>query len=127
MRLRGTTKLPEGCQEIPTKEIFKRKLKEFCIVARYKGCQVVQGVSQVEGDDLFDTNTHVARMSIPHTAISLTAEHDLLELNCMDVYTAYLNVPVVQEVFVMLPTEFSPPPNDAYFVLRLRRILYGLK
>lgn len=68
---------------------------------------MAQGFSQVKGEDYFETSAPVARVSTLRTVFSLTAEYDF-EFESMDVDTAYLNAPVKEELFVKLPTEFSP-------------------
>ena len=64
-------------------------------------------------------------MSTLRTVFSIAAERDF-ELVGMDVDAAYLNAPVEEELYVSLPTEFSPQSGKP-FVRRLRRSLYGLK
>jgi hypothetical protein len=60
---------------------------------------VAKGYTQKEGDDLFDTYSPVARLTIICVLLSLAASHDLL-IHQMDVKTTFLNGELEEQIYM---------------------------
>jgi Reverse transcriptase (RNA-dependent DNA polymerase) len=123
----SVVELPPGRQPIGTKWIFKTKLNSAGEVSRYKARLVVQGFTQVEGVDYFDTYAPVVNITTIRTLLACGAAHDW-EMEQMDIDTAFLNAMVDEEIYVkMAPGYEQYGVNGESLVYRLHRSLYGLK
>ena len=119
--------LPAGRNAIGTKWIFKTKVNSAGQVVRYKARLVVQGFTQQEGVDYFDTYAPVATITSVRTVLAAAAFHDW-ELEQLDVDTAFLNAPVEEDIYAAIPLGYQEPtPSGEQLVYKLRRSLYGLK
>jgi hypothetical protein len=72
------------------KWVFKKKLRQGDTIDKYKAKLVVNGYTQKEGEDFFDTYLSVGRLTTIHVLLSLAASHGLL-VHQMDVKTTFLN------------------------------------
>jgi hypothetical protein len=77
---------PYECKPIVSKWVFKARL-------------VIKSYSQKEGDDLFDTYSHVARLTTICVLLSLATSHGLL-VHQMDVKTIFLNGELDEEIYM---------------------------
>jgi hypothetical protein len=119
--------LPEGRRAIGTKWVFKTKTNSAGEVVRYKARLVVQGFTQVEGIDYFETYAPVANITTVRTLLAAATAMDW-ELQQMDVDTAFLNAPVEEEIYTAMPPGYQEySPSGEQLVYKLRRSLYGLK
>lgn len=119
--------LPPGRKAIGTKWVFKAKTNSSGVVVRYKARLVVQGFSQIEGVDYFDTYAPVANITTVRTLLAVAAMQDW-ELEQMDVDTAFLNAPVNEELYAAMPPGYQQTSSTGKpLVYKLRRSLYGLK
>jgi transposase InsO family protein len=117
--------IPSGVKPITSKLVLKRKLNADGEVERHKVRMVARGFTQREGhdyqpDEIF---TPVANLESVRIMCALAAKHDL-ELEQMDVSTAYLNGELTEEVYLMPPSCVYVPKGHCW---RLKRSLYGLK
>jgi hypothetical protein len=121
------TELPPGRKAIGTKWVFKTKTNSAGEIVRYKARLVIQGFSQVEGIDFFETYAPVANIITVRTILAVATSLDW-ELEQMDVDTAFLNAPVEEEIYAAMPPGYvQHSPTGGRLVYRLRRSLYGLK
>jgi hypothetical protein len=96
---------PYGCKPIGSKWMFKKKLRLDGTIERYKARLVIKDYSQKEGEDLFDTYSHVSRLTTICVLLSLAASHGLF-VHQMDVKTTFLNVELDEEIYMEQPAGF---------------------
>ena len=80
--------LPPSCKPLGYKWIFKRKLKAYGSIDKYKARLVVKGYKQKEGVDYFDTYSPVTRITSIRMLIAIATLHNL-EIHQMDVKSAF--------------------------------------
>ena len=90
----------------------------------FKARFVAKGYSQIEGIDYHETFSPTARMETVRTLIQVAAHHDL-DLQQMDVKTAFLHAPIEEEIYVNAPEGYKP--TNPALVWKLQKSLYGLK
>ena len=114
---------PPGVRVIKSGFVFKLKPPENgSTLPKYKARLVAKGYSQVEGVDVGDTFSPVARGDTIRVALAVATIHDY-HVHHWDVATAFLNGYLDEEVYM------EPPPGTASpdQVCLLVRSLYGLK
>ena len=114
--------IPQDKQAIPTKSILTRKLDPTGKPIRYKARLVVQGFRQTLGVDYHENYSPVAEMASVRIALTIAAALDL-EVEQLDVVTAFLGSELEEEVYAKLPDGRLGGPR----LVRLRKSLYGLK
>ena len=101
-------------------------------IDKYKGRIVAQGLSQVRGIHYNEVFASTARMAAMRTVIAIAAAEDL-ELDSVDVSTAFLNGEIDAEVYMKIPeglcVEGDPAPGEdpKCWVVRLLKGLHGIK
>jgi len=93
---------------------------------RYKARTVAQGFSQRPGLEFGETFAPTTKWAALRSILAIAALEDL-ELESVDISTAYLNgvMPAEHEVFMKQPPGFEQ--RGAEWVCRLKKGLYGLK
>jgi hypothetical protein len=81
--------------------------------------------SQKKGEDLFDTYSHVARLTTICVLLSLAVSHGLL-VHQMDVKTTFLNGELYEEIYMEQPARFVENGQEG-MVCKLLKSLYDLK
>ncbi|KAK1644742.1 hypothetical protein QYE76_062547 [Lolium multiflorum] len=119
------TDRPYGCKPVGCKWVFKKKLRPNGTIEKYKARLVAKGYTQKEGEDFFDTYSHVARLTTIRVLLSLAASHGLL-VHQMDVKTAFLNGELEEEIYMEQPDGFVVDGQEGK-VCKLLKSLYGLK
>ncbi|KAK1648280.1 hypothetical protein QYE76_066085 [Lolium multiflorum] len=119
------TDRPYGCKPVGCKWVFKKKLRPDGTIEKYKARLVAKGYTQKEGEDFFDTYSHVARLTTIRVLLSLAASHGLL-VHQMDVKTAFLNGELEEEIYMEQPDGFVVDGQEGK-VCKLLKSLYGLK
>lgn len=114
--------LPQGRKVISTKWIYKRKLDISGKIERYKARLVVKGCSEQKGIDKAESFQSVRYGSV-RFLLAMAAKFDL-EIDQMDVATAYLQGELKEEVFVQQPVGFD---DGSVRVCLLQKYVYGLK
>ena len=124
--------LPPGRRAIGSHWVFKVKRKPDGSIDKYKGRIVAQGFSQVQGIHYNEVFASTARMAAMRAVIAMSAAEDL-ELDSVDVSTAFLNGDIDAEVYMKIPDglniEGDPEPGEdpKRWVVRLLKGLYGIK
>jgi len=124
--------LPPGRRAIGSHWVFKVKQKPDGSINKYKGHIVAQGFSQVQGihyNEVFALTAHMAAMCM---VIATSAAEDL-ELDLVDVLTAFLNGNIDAEIYMKildgLNVEGDPGPGEdpKHWVVQLLKGLYSIK
>ncbi|KRX78153.1 Retrovirus-related Pol polyprotein from transposon TNT 1-94, partial [Trichinella sp. T6] len=115
--------LPPHKKAIKSKWVFKTKYKEDRTIEKRKARLVARGYSQVQGIDYEDMFVPTLGYSSLRYLLSLAAKYNL-EVDQMDVVTAFLNPSLNEEIYMELPTGVGDE-NNKY--CRLRKSIYGLK
>jgi len=119
-------KRPEKKRIVGSKWIFKLKPGIPGVEsARFKARLVAKGFSQVEGVDYHEVFSPVVKHTSIRILLSLTAMFDL-ELEQLDVKTAFLHGKLDEQIYMQQPEEFIAP-GDEEKVCLLKKSLYGLK
>ena len=114
--------LPAGSNVITVKWVFKRKHDATGTPTEFKARMTPHGYKQIEGVDFFETYAQVGMYKTLRVLLSL-ASHSDLELEQLDVPSAFLNADLDEEIYMELPEGFEQPGK----VVRLIKALYGLK
>ena len=99
------TDRPFCCKPVGCKWVFKKKLKPYGTIDKYKAWLVAKGYTQKEGEDYFDTYSHVARMTTIRVLLSLVASYSLI-IHQIDVKIAFLNGELEEEIYMDQPGRF---------------------
>jgi len=119
-------RLPAGKKAVRCKWIFKRKEGSSPTEpARFKARLVAKGFSQIPGIDYNDVYSPVVKHSSIRVFLGIVAMHDL-ELEQLDVKTAFLHGDLEEEIYMDQPEGYITPGKEN-FVCKLKKSLYGLK
>ena len=119
-------KLPKGKKAVRCKWVIKKKegtpeVEEL----RYKARLVAKGYSQIPRVDFTDVFSPVVKHSSIRALLGIVAMHDL-ELEQLDVKTAFLHGELEEDIYMQQPEGFIVSEKEDYVCL-LRKSLYGLK
>lgn len=117
--------LPSGKNLVGSKWVFSLKRDAQGKVQRYKARMVARGFSQKEGIDYDEVFAPVVRFNTVRAILALAAQYDL-EVDQLDVKTAYLNGYIDKEIYMKQPAGFEDPQQPEAVCL-MKRSLYGLK
>ena len=123
------TRTPNNVKPVGYKWVFVRKRNERNEVVRYKARLVAQGFSQRPGIDFDETYSPVMDTITFRYLISL-AVHQKLDMQLMDVVTAYLYGSLDSDIYMKIPDGYPVPETNncrQLFSIKLQRSLYGLK
>ena len=117
--------LPPGRKAIGSRWVFKVKRNADGSIERYKARRVVaQGFAQRPGFDYTETFAPTPKWAALRAILALAAIKDL-ELESVDISSAYLNGELAEEVYIRQPEGFVEKGKDWHW--RLLKSLYGLK
>eukprot|EP00253_Pinus_taeda_P030085 PITA_30085 len=117
--------LPKGRKTVGCKWVFKLKRGVNDTEDRYKARLVAKGFSQKASIDFHEIFSLVVKIVSIRIVLALVALFDL-ELQQLDVKTAFLHSDLDEEIYMEQPEGFVQHRN-AKFVCRLKKSLYGLK
>jgi hypothetical protein len=117
--------LPRGHRVITLKWVFKLKRDEVGTIIKHKARLVARCFLQWEGLYFDDAFAPVARMESMRLLLVLAAQEGW-HVHHMVVKSAFLNDDLKEEVYVHQPLGFTIPDKEG-MVLRLRKVLYGLR
>uniref|UniRef100_A0A2N9J8U9 Integrase catalytic domain-containing protein n=1 Tax=Fagus sylvatica TaxID=28930 RepID=A0A2N9J8U9_FAGSY len=110
--------LPKGKKALRNKWVFKLK-KDGEKLVKYKARLVVKGFNQKQGIDFDEIFSPVVKMSSIRVILGLTASLDL-ELEQMDVKTAFLHGDLEEEIYMVQPEGFEAKGKE-HKVCRLKK------
>ncbi|CAI7850917.1 unnamed protein product [Closterium sp. NIES-53] len=114
---------PKGAYLVGCKWVLKKKLGADGSVERYKARLVAQGYTQREGEHYSETFAPVAKATTLRVLLALAASLDL-EVEQLDVCTAFLHRLLMEEVYMRQPPGYD---DGSGRVWKLKRTIYGLK
>jgi len=117
--------LPSERKALNCKWVFKTKRSSDGSIQRYKARLVVKGYAQQEGIDFQETYTPVVRYNTIRCLLTLAAKYNL-DLDHLDVVTAFLYGDLDEEIYMKQPEGFVTKGQEEK-VCRLRKVIYGLK
>lgn len=117
--------LPKGKRALKNKWMYKLKTEENNSRPRYKARLVVKGFSQKKGIDFEEIFSPVVKMSSIRVVLGLAASLDL-EVEQLDVKTAFLHGDLEEEIYMDQPEGFKVKGKEN-LVCQLKKSLYGLK
>ena len=107
---------------IPVKWVYKIKTDENGAVTEYKARITPKGFKQRHGVDYFEVFAHTGKYKSLRVLLSLAATYDL-ELNQLDVPSAFVRAELEEDVYMEMPRGFEVDG----MVCKLQKSLYGLK
>ena len=116
--------LPPGRKAIGSRWVFRVKHNPDGSIERYKARLVAKGFAQRPGFDFTETFAPTPKWAALRAVLAIAALEDL-ELESVDISSAYLNGELEEEVYMHQPEGFVEKGNDWYW--RLLKSLYGLK
>jgi hypothetical protein len=105
--------------------VYKVKRKEAGNIIRHKARLVAKGYIQRADIDFDKVFAPVARLESVRMMVALVA-HEGWEVHHMDIKSVFLNDIIKEEVYVQQSLGFIIPGSESK-VLRLRKVLYGLR
>ncbi|KAG8481484.1 hypothetical protein CXB51_026330 [Gossypium anomalum] len=119
-------KLPKGKKTVRCKWVFKKKEGTPGVEEpKYKARLVAKGYSQVPRVDFTDVFSPVVKHSSIRALLGIMAMHDL-ELEQLDVKTAFLHGELEEDIYMQQPEGFTVSEKEDYVCL-LKKSLYDLK
>lgn len=115
---------PSDRKTTKSKWVFKIKKDTSGQITKYKARLVAKGFTQVAGVDYGETFSPVARLSSVRLLIAVAVQNNL-QVEHLDVETAFLNGDLEEEIYMEQPEGFSTDPKGK--VCLLKKSLYGLK
>lgn len=116
--------LPPGKRALPVRWIYTRKRNGQGVVVRYKARLVVKGFMQRYGIDYGEVFAPTVRWTTVRLFFSIVAADDL-ELEQLDVKTAFLHGELEEDIWIAQPPGFEE--GGTGLACKLHKAVYGLK
>jgi hypothetical protein len=117
--------IPKGAKIVGCKWVYKIKCDSRGNIEKYKARLMAKGYTQIEGVDYNETFSLVSCKDSFRIIMALVAHFDL-ELQQMDVKTAFLNGDLEEDVYMKQPKGFVVNGKE-HMGCRLKKSIYGLK
>ena len=118
-------KLPKGRKALRNKWVYKLKKDGRGDLVKYKARLVVKGFGQKKGIDFDEIFSPVVKLSSIRIILGLATNQDL-EIEQLDVKTAFLHGDLEEEIYMQQPEGFEEKRKED-LVCKLKKSLYGLK
>lgn len=118
-------KLPKGKKPLKNRWVFKLKQEKNGTKPRYKARLAVKGYNQRKEEDFQEIFSPVVKMASIRVVFGLAASLDL-EIEQLDVKTAFLHGDLHEEIYMEQPEGFAKKSKKK-LVCKLKKSLYGLK
>ena len=106
--------LPEDRKLVTTKWVFRPKYDIHGVIVKYKARLVARGFEQIYGKDFDETYSPVTRLSSLRLLFALATQFEL-DLQQIDVETAFLNANLQEEVYIEVPQGVQiEMPNNCF-------------
>ena len=115
---------PLGVKPIPVKWVYKIKRNADGSVERFKARLVAKGFLQKQGIDFEEVYAPVSKQTTVRALLAVCAEKDL-ELEQLDVKTAFLNGHLEEEIYMQQAQGYEEGGRTV--VCKLKRAIYGLR
>ena len=115
---------PLGVKPVPMKWVYKIKRNADGSVERFKARLVAKGFLQKQGVDFEEVYAPVSKQTTVRALLAVCAEKDL-ELEQLDVKTAFLNGHLEEEIYMQQAQGYEE--GSPTVVCKLRRAIYGLR
>jgi hypothetical protein len=116
--------LPPGRKAVGCRWVFLVKKKSDGSIDRYKARLVAKGFSQRPGFDFDETYASTVKWATLRAILAFAALEDL-EIESIDISSAFLNGDIDAEVYMQQPEGFPQGSPDQ--VLHLNKSIYGLR
>jgi len=117
-------RLPAGRKAVGSHWVFRIKRNTDGSIERYKARLVAKGYSQCPSLDYTEMFAPTTKFAALRAILAIAAIEDL-ELESLDISSAFLNGDLDSEVYLQQPEGFHQGDSDR--VWRLLKSLYGLK
>ena len=118
-------KLPKGRKALRNKWVYKLKKDGRGDLVKYKARLVVKGFGQKKGIDFDEIFSPIVKLSSIRIILGLATNQDL-EIEQLDVKTAFLHGDLEEEIYMQQPEGFEDKRKED-LVCKLKKSLYGLK
>jgi hypothetical protein len=115
---------PLGVKPVPMKWVYKITRNADGSVERFKAWLVAKGFLQKQGVDFEEVYAPVSKQTTVKALLAVCAEKDL-ELEQLDVKTAFLNGHLEEEIYMQQAQGYEE--GSPTVVCKLRRAIYGLR
>lgn len=114
---------PRDKKILNTKWVFKKEINQTEKSIRYKARLVVKGCAQTAGIDYKEIYSLVVKYSSLRMLFAIATKKNL-NIDHMDIKTAYLHGDLAEEIYVKPPKDIKIPKEKVW---RLNTAVYGLK